>query len=69
MGKITLNIVEPGGSTPVNPSVPNTGLFVHGIGTPEVIIIASGVLILAIVGIIITAYLHGKHKKTGKLLG
>lgn len=66
MSKITLNIVEPGGSTPVGPSVPNTGLFVHGIGTPEAIIIASGVLILAVVGIIITAYLHGKYKKTGK---
>ena len=62
MSKITLNIVEPGGSMPVDPSVPNTGLFVHGIDTPEAIIIASGVLILAVVGIIITAYLHRKHQ-------
>lgn len=55
MSKITLNIVEPGGSTPVDPSVPNTGLFVHGIGTPEAIIIASG-------GVNIGRRRHNNHR-------
>ena len=31
---ITLHIVEPG-STPVDPVVPNTGLFTNGIGSTE----------------------------------
>ena len=59
MSKITINVVEPGGSTPV---APNTGLFMNGIGTPEAIAIASIILMLVLVGAIVT-YLHKKHKK------
>ena len=49
---ITINIVEPGSSTPIEPVVPNTGLFTSGIGGAEAAIIAtiSLVVILAIVG-------------------
>ena len=46
MSKITLNIVEPGSSTPV---APNTGLFMNGIGTPEATAIISAVIILGII--------------------
>ena len=51
MSNITLNIVEPGsGPTPIDPVVPNTGLFTHGIGGGEATIIAvSTILVLALV--------------------
>lgn len=62
MSKITINVVEPGSSTPV---APNTGLFTNGIGTLEAIAIASIILMLVLVGAIVT-YLHKKHKKEGK---
>ena len=29
MSKITLNVVEPGGPTTIDPVVPNTGLFTN----------------------------------------
>ncbi len=71
---IKINIVEPG--TPpsptsvdptINPSVPNTGLFTHGIGTPEATAIVSVVLALVIVSIVLTAYMHRRNKKAGKV--
>lgn len=54
---ITINVVEPGNSTPVVPntstiesiSTPDTGLFTHGIGVKE-----AAVLSIAIFSIIIT---------------
>ena len=65
MGNITLNIVEPGSSTPIDPAVPNTGLFTHGIGGPEATIITvSIVVVLAIVAAII--YYKKKHNKNIK---
>ena len=55
--KITINIVEPGSSTPVDPVAPNTGLFTHGIGGPEATIIAvSTILALALVAAIVWCY-------------
>lgn len=65
MSHITLNIVEPG-TTPVDPVVPNTGLFTYGIGGPEATIMVSAVLILAIVSIVLTTYIYRKHKKLNK---
>lgn len=59
MSKITLNIVEPGSSTPV---APNTGLFMNGIGTPEATAIISAVIILGI----IVAFAYKKFKKSDK---
>ena len=59
MSKITLNIVEPGSSTPI---APNTGLFMNGIGTPEATAIISAVIILGI----IATYIYKKYKKAGK---
>ena len=55
MSNITLNIVEPGsGPTPIDPVVPNTGLFTHGIGGPEATIITvSIVAIIAIVALVL----------------
>lgn len=68
MSKITLNIVEPGSSTPVdpgiNPAVPNTGLFTHGIGGPEATIIT--VSIVAVLAVALAAVLYCKHNKTNK---
>ena len=65
MSKITLNIVELGGSTPIDPVVPNTGLFTHGIGGPEATIITvSIVAILAIVAAVL--YYREKHNKNSK---
>ena len=74
MSKITLNIVEPGSPTPIDPGtgtdtiVPNTGLFTHGIGGPEatIITITSAVLLLTIVAIVL-AVLYKKHKAQGKV--
>ena len=59
MSKITINVVEPGGSTPV---APNTGLFMNDIGTPEAIAIISAVIILGI----IAAFAYKKFKKSDK---
>ncbi len=74
---IKINIVEPGGSTPVDDttntttyttaftdiSTPDTGLFTHGIGSTEATIItASIVAILAVVVIV----LHCKKKHNDK---
>jgi hypothetical protein len=66
---IKLNIVAPDAPTPapVDPAVPNTGLFTHGIGGPEATIILSTVLVLAIVSIVLTAYMYRRHKKAGKV--
>ena len=70
---IKINIVEPGSPAPtpidptIDPSVPNTGLFTHGIGTPEATVIVSVVLVLAIVSIVLTAYMYRRHKKAGKV--
>ena len=73
---IKINIVEPGNltptPTPVGPSttgttdisVPDTGLFTHGIGAPEATIIAVSVVsILAIAAIV---SLHHKRKTNKK---
>ncbi len=62
MSNITLNIVEPGsGPAPLEPVVPSTGLFTHGIGGPEATIIAvSTILVLALVAAAIWYY--KKHK-------
>ncbi len=62
---ITINIVEPG-STPIEPVVPNTGLFTHGIGGPEATIlgITAAVIILAVV----LAVLYYRNKKQGKFI-
>ncbi len=72
---IKINIVEPGSSTPVDPtastttttniSTPDTGLFTHGIGGTEATIIGS-VLFLALSSIIVTI-LYKKHIKQGKV--
>ena len=70
---IKINIVEPGSSTPVDPtastttttdiSAPDTGLFTHGIGGTEATIITiSIVAILAVVATI----LHYKKKHNNK---
>ncbi len=71
---IKINIVEPGtppSPTPIDPtidpSVPNTGLFIHGIGTPEATVIVSVALVLVIVSIVLTAYMYRRHKKAGKV--
>ena len=70
---IKINIVEPGSPAPtpidptIDPSVPNTGLFTHGIGTPEATVIVSVVLVLAIVSIVLTAYMYRRNKKAGKV--
>ena len=55
MSNITLNIVEPASPTPIDPVVPNTGLFTSGIGGAEAAIIATVglVVILVIIGAII----------------
>ena len=60
---ITINIVEPGGPTPV---VPDTGLFTSGIGGPEATIlgITAAVIILAV----IVAVLYYRNKKRGKFI-
>ncbi|MBQ1373759.1 hypothetical protein IIY66_03075, partial [Candidatus Saccharibacteria bacterium] len=60
---IKLNIVAPDAPTPapVDPVTPNTGLFTHGIGGPEATIIVSVVLVLAIVSIVLTAYMYRRH--------
>ena len=72
---IKINIVEPGSSTPVDPtastttttniSTPDTGLFTHGIGGTEATIIGS-VLFLVLSSIIVTI-LYKKHIKQGKV--
>ncbi len=69
---IKINIVEPGGSTPVDHatgttdiSVPDTGLFTHSIGGPEATAIGA-VLILTIAAIVV-AILYRKQKKSGKV--
>ena len=62
---ITLNIVEPGSPTPIDPVTPNTGLFTSGIGGPEATVIGT-VLILTIAAIAV-AILYGKQKKSGKV--
>ena len=59
---ITLHIVEPG-STPVDPVVPNTGLFTNGIGSTEATIL--GILaatIIAALAIYIYIYIESKNK-------
>ena len=88
---IKINIVEPGSSTPVDPtpidpadpsdttntttyttstdvSVPDTGLFTHGIGGTEatIITITSIALLLTILATIVTV-LYKKHIKQGKV--
>ncbi len=62
---ITINIVEPG-STPIEPVVPDTGLFTSGIGGPEATIlgITAAVIILAVV----LAVLYYRNKKQGKFI-
>ena len=55
--------VDPG--TGVDPAVPNTGLFTHGIGGPEATII--GVAIILAIAAIVVAVLYRKHKKQGKV--
>ena len=72
MSKITLNIVDPSSSTPINPGtdpiVPNTGLFTHGIGGPEATIITVSIVVaLAIVAAAVLYYKHNKANKTSKL--
>lgn len=59
MSKITINVVEPGGSTPI---APNTGLFMNGIGTSGAIAIISAVVILGI----IATYIYKKIQKSGQ---
>ncbi|MBQ1344230.1 hypothetical protein IIY59_00670, partial [Candidatus Saccharibacteria bacterium] len=74
---IKINIVEPGNltptPTPVGPSttgttdisVPDTGLFTHGIGAPEATIIAVSVVsILAIAAIVSLHHKKKANKKT-----
>ena len=88
---IKINIVEPGSSTPVDPtpidpvdpsdttntttyttstdiSVPDTGLFTHGIGGTEatIITISTIALLLTIIATIVTV-LYKKHVKQGKV--
>ncbi len=83
---IKINIVEPGSSTPVDPSdatnttntttytsstdvsVPDTGLFTHGIGGTEatIITISTIALLLTIIATIVTV-LYKKHIKQGKV--
>ena len=59
MSNITLNIVEPGSPTPVDPATPSTGLFTHGIGSTEATILAmSAVALLAIAAIYIYIYIY-----------
>ena len=72
---IKINIVEPGSSTPVDPtantttttdiSTPDTGLFTHGIGSTEATIIGSA-LFLVLSSIIVTI-LYKKHIRQGKV--
>ena len=58
MSNIVLNIVEPGSSTPIEPVVPNTGLFTNGIGGTEATILGiSLIALLAIVAIYIYIYI------------
>ena len=58
MSNITLNIVEPASSTPIEPAVPNTGLFTNGIGSTEATILGlSLVALLAAVAIYIYIYI------------
>ena len=59
---ITINIVEPGGPTPV---VPNTGLFTHGIGGPEATILGITAAVIILVAIIAVLYYR---KKQGKFI-
>ena len=62
MNNITVNIVEPGSGPTPAPVVPNTGLFTHGIGTPEATIITVGIVaIIAIVAAVL--YYKKKHSK------
>ena len=88
---IKINIVEPGSSTPVDPtpidpvdpsdttntttytsstdvSVPDTGLFTHGIGGTEatIITISTIALLLTIIATIVTV-LYKKHIRQGKV--
>ena len=61
---ITINIVEPGSPTPIDPVVPNTGLFTNGIGSTEATIIGvAAVTLLAIAAIYIYIYIYRKHKQ------
>ena len=49
MSNIVLNIVEPSSPTPIEPAVPNTGLFTNGIGSTEATIL--GVSLIALLAI------------------
>ena len=66
MSNITLNIVEPG-SGPIDPVVPNTGLFTSGVGGPEatIIVTSTALLLLTIISIVVM-FLYKKHKKQNK---
>ena len=67
-GNITINIVEPGtppSPTPIDPVVPNTGLFTSGIGGPEAT--AIGVVLILTIAAIVVAFLYRKQKKSGKV--
>ena len=58
---ITINVVEPGSSTPVDPVVPNTGLFTSGIGSTEATIL--GILAATIIAALaIYIYIESKNK-------
>ena len=57
---IAIKIVEPG----TGATVPNTGLFLNGIGGPEIATIVSATLIVAI---LILAVTYHRKKKRGKL--
>ena len=46
---ITINVVEPGSPTPVDPVVPNTGLFTNGIGSTEATVL--GIALVALLAI------------------
>ena len=72
---IKINIVEPGSFTPVDPtdstttttdiSTPDTGLFIHGIGSTEATIIGSALFLL--LSSLIVAILYKKHIRQGKV--
>ncbi|MBQ1373176.1 InlB B-repeat-containing protein [Candidatus Saccharibacteria bacterium] len=64
---IKLNIVAPDAPTPapVDPAVPNTGLFTHGIGGPEAT--AIGAVLIITIAAIVVAILYRKQKKSGKV--
>ena len=70
---ITINVVEPGSSTPVVPntstiesiSTPDTGLFTSGIGAKEATII--GIVAFIVLVAIASAIIHYHNKKHGKI--